>query len=101
MSKKKFLKAACEEIDRHIKYDSVLDDPNITCDEIKEFLAQKVFDYRFVSSISLSEMDNDLVDVMWTQGTFVNTISEDAVLKYIEKKNQSLEGFKKDAKIVI
>lgn len=95
MSKKKFLKAACEEIDRHIKYDSVLDDPNITCDEIKEF------DYRFVSSISLSEMDNDLVDVMWTQGTFVNTISEDAVLKYIEKKNQSLEGFKKDAKIVI
>lgn len=86
MSKKKFLKAACEEIDRHIKYDSVLDDPNITCDEIKEFLAQKVFDYRFVSSISLSEMDNDLVDVMWTQGTFVNTISEDAVLKYIEKK---------------
>ena len=36
MSKHKFLNMVCEEIDRHRKYDSVLDDPNISREDIKK-----------------------------------------------------------------
>ena len=88
----------CEEIDRHRKYDYVLDDPNINREEIKKLLSQKVFDYRFVSNISVSELNMDFVEVSWTQGAFITTISESEVLRYIEKKNKALEGFKKNPK---
>lgn len=98
MSKQEFMTVVCEEIDRHRKYDYVLDDPNISRDDIKKLLSQKVFDYRFVSNISVSELNMDFVEVLWTQGTFINTISEAEVIKYIEKKNKALEGFKKNPK---
>lgn len=98
MSKQEFMTVVCEEIDRHRKYDYVLDDPNIDREEIKKLLSQKVFDYRFVSNISESELNMDFVEVLWTQGTFINTISEAEVIRYIEKKNKALEGFKKNPK---
>lgn len=98
MSKQEFMTVVCEEIDRHRKYDYVLDDPNISREEIKKLLSQKVFDYRFVSNISVSELNMDFVEVLWTQGTFINTISEAEVIRYIEKKNKALEGFKKNPK---
>ena len=98
MSKQEFITVVCEEIDRHRKYDYVLDDPNIGREEIKKLLSQKVFDYRFVSNISVSELNMDFVEVLWTQGTFINTISEAEVIRYIEKKNKALEGFKKNPK---
>ena len=98
MSKQKFQTVVCEEIDRHRKYDSVLDDPNISREDIRKLLSQKVFDYRFVSNISVSELNIDFVEVLWTQGTFINTISEAEVIRYIEKKNKALEGFKKNPK---
>ena len=101
MSKRRFMNKVCEEIDRHRKYDSVLDNPNIGREEIKELLSQKVFDYRFVSHVSVSELDIDFVEVSWMQGAFITTISEAEVLRYIEKKNKALEGFKKILRIVI
>ena len=76
MSKHKFLTMVCEEIDRHRKYDFVLDDPNISREDIRKLLSQKVFDYRFVSNISISEVNIDLVEVSMMQGTFIATISE-------------------------
>lgn len=98
MSKQEFMTVVCEEIDRHRKYDYVLDDPNISREEINKILSQEVFDYRFVSNISVSELNMDFVEVLWTQGTFINTISEAEVIRYIEKKNKALEGFKKNPK---
>ena len=98
MSKRRFMNKVCEEIDRHRKYDSVLDNPNIGREDIKELLSQKVFDYRFVSHVSVSELDIDFVEVSWTQGAFITTISELEVLRYIDKKNKALEGFKKNPK---
>ena len=98
MSKQEFMTVVCEEIDRHRKYDYVLDDPNISREEINKILSQKVFDYRFVSNISVSELNMDFVEVLWTQGTFINTISEAEVIRYIERKNKALEGFKKNPK---
>lgn len=98
MSKQEFMTVVCEEIDRHRKYDYVLDDPNISREEINKLLSQKLFDYRFVSNISVSELNMDFVEVLWTQGTFINTISEAEVIRYIEKKNKALEGFKKNPK---
>ena len=98
MSKQKFQTVVCEEIDRHRKYDSVLDDPNISREDIRKLLSQKVFDYRFVSNISVSELNIDFVKVSWIQGAFITTISESEVLRYIEKKNKALEGFKKNPK---
>lgn len=98
MSKQEFMTVVCEEIDRHRKYDYVLDDPNISREEINKLLSQKVFDYRFVSNISVSELNMDFVEVLWTQGTFIYTISELEVIRYIEKKNKALEGFKKNPK---
>lgn len=41
------------------------------------------------------EVNIDFVEVSWTQGAFITTISEAEVLRYIEKKNKALEGFKK------
>lgn len=98
MYKHKFLTMVCEEIDRHRKYDFVLDDPNISREDIRKLLSQKVFDYRFVSNISISEVNIDFVEVSMMQGTFIATISELEVLKYIQKKNKALGGFKKDPK---
>lgn len=47
------------------------------------------------------EVNIDFVEVSWTQGAFITTISEAEVLRYIEKKNKALEGFKKILRIVI
>ena len=98
MSKHKFLNMVCEEIDRHRKYDSVLDDPNISREDIKKLLSQRAFDYRFVSNVSVLEVNIDFVEVSWTQGAFITTISEAEVLRYIEKKDKALEGFKNNPK---
>lgn len=98
MSKHKFLNMVCEEIDRHRKYDSVLDNPNISREDIKKLLSQRAFDYRFVSNVSVLEVNIDFVEVSWTQGAFITTISEAEVLRYIEKKDKALEGFKNNPK---
>lgn len=98
MSKHKFLNMVCEEIDRHRKYDSVLDDPNISREDIKKLLSQRAFDYRFVSNVSVLEVNIDFVEVSWTQGAFITTISEAEVLRYIKKKDKALEGFKNNPK---
>lgn len=100
MSKKAFINAVCDEIDRHRKYDSVLDDPNITREDIKPLLSNKVFDYKYVCSISESRLNLSCVSVSLMQGTFVTTISETKIVEYVKKKDAKIADYRKDPKNV-